>query len=101
MKIYFDITQFPKTLEECSVNNNQMVLNHDIEYIPSNFNKVVIENNEADKEDWKTVCANWDDFISYLIETIEENMQEDDEEVCEGMTCIDIFENEFVISGSK
>lgn len=96
MKIYFDETQFPDTLEECTVNDDVMVLENDIEYIPSDINKVVIEN-ETDAEDWQTVKDNWDFFIDYFIDTIQEGMTEEDITLCESLTCMDLFENEFVI----
>lgn len=99
MKIFFNTIQFPKALEECSVNDEMMKLNKDIKYIPSNFNKVIIGDNEADKEDWQTVCDNWDVFIGYFIDTIQENIHEDDENVYMDMTCMDLFEMEFIISG--
>ena len=99
MKIYFNTTQFPDALKECSVNDDISVLENDIEYIPSNINKVVIENDEDDMEDWQTLCENWESFIEYLINTIQENMSEEDIELYESLTCMDIFENEFIIVG--
>ena len=78
MKIYFNTTQFPDALKECSVNDDISVLENDIEYIPSNINKVVIENDENDMEDWQTLCDNWESFIEYLINTIQENIENEE-----------------------
>lgn len=99
MKIYFNTTQFPDVLKECNVNDDISVLENDIEYIPSNINKVVIENDEDDMTDWQTLCDNWESFIEYLINTIQENMSEEDIDLYESLTCMDIFENEFIIVG--
>lgn len=98
MKIYFNKEQFPKTIEECSVNSRICKLNNDIEYIPADFNKVVIEDNENDKEDWQTVHDNFDEFIDYLICTIQWSMTEEEAKEWEEIEdCMEVFESEFVI----
>lgn len=98
MKIYFNKEQFPKTIEECSVNDRICALNNDIEYISADFNKVVVEDNEEDKEDFHIFCDNWDAFIDYIICTIQENMTEEEiEEWKEIEDCMELFKSEFII----
>ena len=96
VKIYFNKEQFPKVPEECFANNDIEKLNHDIKYIPENFNEILLLS-EEDSEDWQTICENWELYIEYLINTIQENMTPEEEEIWRDNPCIDLIKKEFVI----
>ena len=96
IQIYFNKEQFPKTLEECSVNNEVTKLNQDIKYVPASFNEIFLMC-ESDSEDWQDVCDNREVFIGYLIDTIQENMTLEEEGIWRDMPCIDLIKKEFII----
>ena len=96
MIIYFNQEQFPNTLEECSVNDDICKLNQDIEFIPAIHNQVVLSD-LSDEWDWEIVHDNWEQFIDYLICTIQEILEDAKNELFDGLSCIELFENEFDI----
>ena len=96
MIIYFNPNRFPDTLEKCYVNDDICKLNQDIEFIPAVFNLVVLSD-LSDEWDWQEVHDNWELFIDYLICTIQDQMEEANYHLCDGLSCIEIFENEFDI----
>jgi len=98
MKIYFDKNQFPNALEECNSNNNIVILSHDIEFIPSYCNQVIIDANENDREDWQHVRDNWELFINYFITVISEEHADDEDFFEDYVDCMDVFEFEFIIT---
>ena len=97
VQIYFNKEQFPDVLKECSKNDDIVKLNHDIKFVPETFNEVMLLT-EEDNEDWQDICDNWELFIDYLIDTIQENLTPEEAEIWKEDTCIELLEKEFLIN---
>lgn len=73
MKIYFKEEQFPETIKWCKCNRSSALV-HDIQYIPSDENKVVVGPSEEEQMDFETFWSEIEDYIFYITVSIQEQM---------------------------